>query len=89
MFEMFLNKITYHESIIHIGLGGNAGTYGDRNPALLTNKVGLHTASSINGNNNFWRNNPVVLNKWIRVVVSQTLRDGKVSLMKDHSKTEK
>ena len=92
MFEMFINKITSHESILHIGLGANAEAYGDRNPAFFTdgrNKVqDLHVASSVSGRNNNWSNHPMELNKWIRVMVSQTLRDGKVR-RNDNSKTEK
>ena len=34
-FDMFVNKITFHESILHIGLGGNSNVYGDSNPAFF------------------------------------------------------
>ena len=65
MFEMIINKITStYDSVLHIGLGGNAGVYGDRNPAFfIKNTKELHLASSINGNKNFWKNHPVELNK--------------------------
>ena len=92
MFDMFINKITHHESILHIGLGGNMEKYGDRSPAFFTyNLQGtqLCVTSSINDNLNKWANHQVELNKWVRVIVSQTLKDGKVSLTKDNSKTEK
>ena len=94
LFEMFINKITSHESILHIGLGANAEAYGDRNPAFFTDgRAGvqdLHIGSSVSGRNNNWANHPMELNKWIRVMVSQTLRDGKVRRKaKDNSKTEK
>ena len=56
MFEMIINKITStYDSVLHIGLGGNAGVYGDRIPAFfIKNTKELHLASSINGNKNFW-----------------------------------
>ena len=82
MFDIFINKITFVESVLHIGLGGNMEKYGDRNPAIFVNKApwGIHVASSISGNLNYWKNPSVELNKWISVEVSQTLRDGKVGI---------
>ena len=92
MFEMFINKITKHESILHIGLGGDAEKYGDRSPAFFTYDLQgtqLCVTSSINDNLNKWANHQVELNKWVRVMVTQTLKEGKVSLTKDTSKTDK
>ena len=49
-FDLFINSIKQHDSVIRIGLGGNADAYGDRNPAIYVNKQPqeLHLASSIN-----------------------------------------
>ena len=90
MFEMIINKITsVYDTVLQIGVGPGAGRYGERNPSFfIKNTKELHLASSINGQNNFWKNHKLELNKWISVEVSQTLKEGKVRVT-DHSNTEK
>ena len=78
MFEMFINNIPSHESILQIGLGGDRHVYGDRNPGIFTYQNQFLVSSALNGNKNLWKKYPVELKKWISVEVSQTLRDGKV-----------
>ena len=90
MFEMIINKITsVYDTVLQIGVGPGAGRYGERNPSFfIKNTKELHLASSINGQNNFWKNHKLELNKWISVEVSQTLKEGKVRVT-DQSNTEK
>ena len=67
-------------SVIHVGLGGDAGKYGDRTPALWLNKAKfLHITSSISGNLNHYYNTQVDLDKdkWIKIELAQTLTGGK------------
>ena len=67
-------------TVIHFGLGGDAGVYSNKNPAVWLNKAKfLHITTSISGNRNHYYNTQVDLdeNKRIKIELSQTLTDGK------------
>ena len=83
-FEVFVTKFgadAYH-SVIHFTLGGDAGQYGDRTPAVwIGNTKSMHIASAISGNlNAYWNFDEIPEQKWTKVEISQTLVDEKVQL---------
>ena len=62
-------------NIIHIGLGGNVDSYGDRNPAIWfsPNTTKLHLASGVNGYVNYAidTDQPLPINQWASILISQ------------------
>ncbi|XP_012558744.2 uncharacterized protein LOC100212894 [Hydra vulgaris] len=66
-------------SVIHFTIGSNSAHYGDRVPGIWFNadgKGGLHVSAPINGNlNRFFNTNPIGLNQWSNIEVSQVLRN--------------
>ena len=63
-------------NVLHMGLGGDYGRYGDRSPGIwLTNmQTRLHIPSAINGKSNYYsygNTAPIPMNEWTRVQVSQ------------------
>ena len=64
-------------NILHVGLGGNSGQYGDRTPAIFfwpgSTKIAIHSA--INGNKEYPMDpDPIPINQWTRVDMSQLCR---------------
>ena len=64
-------------NILHVGLGGNSGQYGDRTPAIFswpgTTQLAIHSA--INGNKEYPMDpDPIPINQWTRVDMSQLCR---------------
>ena len=72
-----------YQSVIHLTIGGNAESYGDRTPGVwITNTKLFCIASAVSGNLNHYQTlaAPVLEeNKWTKVEISQTLIEGKVS----------
>ncbi|XP_065676681.1 uncharacterized protein LOC136092406 isoform X1 [Hydra vulgaris] len=67
----FINKYT---SILHLTIGGDASTYGDRNPGLwLSYYNSLYFSSSINGYVDFVFDYSILplLNDWMSIAISQ------------------
>ena len=68
-------------SVIHLTIGENMLNYGDRNPAVWFHQRGLgnlHICSAINGNRNLYKDtNPVQLEKWSAIKISQEFSEGK------------
>ena len=67
------------QSIVHFTTGGNMKKYGSRTPAIFFNsKRKLHITSAINGNKNYYWNDPVQRkeNEWINIQISQHITDG-------------
>ncbi|XP_047131094.1 uncharacterized protein LOC100215669 isoform X1 [Hydra vulgaris] len=66
-------------SVIHFSIGSDSAHYGDRVPGIWFNadgKGGLHVSAPINGNlNRFFNTNPIGLNQWSNIEVSQILRN--------------
>ncbi|XP_065676915.1 uncharacterized protein LOC100202580 isoform X1 [Hydra vulgaris] len=66
-------------SVIHFTIGSNLDHYGDRVPGIWFNadgKGGLHVSAPINGNlNRFFNTNPIELNQWSNIEVSQVFRN--------------
>ena len=81
-FEVFISQVKtdLYQSLIHFTLGGNINKYGDRTPAVwITNNKAVHITSAISGNKNSGDNICCVKEgKWIKMEISQTLKEGKV-----------
>jgi hypothetical protein len=60
-------------SLVHIGLGGDNGVYGDRYPAIWfsPNSLELYIASAINGNKDHITKKTNFPAKWTTIVVQQ------------------
>ena len=69
-------------NVLHVGLGDDVGTYGDRSPGIWFASLDtrLHIPSAINGNHNYYNygDTPAIpMNEWTNVHVSQVqLSDG-------------
>ena len=81
-FEVFIVhfKTDIYQSLIHFTLGANADKYGDRTPAVwIKNNKAVTIASAISGNKNSHADICCVKEgKWIKMEISQTLKEGKV-----------
>ena len=61
-------------SLIHLTIGGNNETYGDRTPAIFfRTDLGMHVSSAINGNPTYSvdLNQPPPVGEWTTIVMSQ------------------
>merc|ERR1712106_170880 len=78
-FELLLTNVATSgwTSVIHFTIGGNAGNYGDRTPAVfISNGKTVHMTMAINGNPNYWTNIDeltLTTNKWYKFELSQLL----------------
>ncbi|XP_047137853.1 uncharacterized protein LOC100198704 isoform X2 [Hydra vulgaris] len=65
-------------NVIHFTIGSDITTYGDRVPGVWfhhSGNGGLHIAAPINGNlNRYFDTNPIPLNQWTHIEVSQQLQ---------------
>ena len=86
-FELYMNTYTTADwaSVLHLTTGGNAESYGDRNPAVWLSGHKdhhrmIHISSSIDGNTNMWIDSKKIypLKTWINIRISQTLIDNEV-----------
>nr|XP_047125000.1 uncharacterized protein LOC101240703 isoform X1 [Hydra vulgaris] len=79
-FDVYPKKFVagYH-SVIHLTIGSNYGQYGDRVPGIWFNDKGdgsIYISAPISGNiNKFFITNPIKLNNWSNVKVSQILKN--------------
>jgi len=61
-------------NILHVGLGGDSDSYGDRTPAIWfrPGTTELHIASGISGNKNYYRSFPAIpMDEWTKVEINQ------------------
>ncbi|XP_065651454.1 uncharacterized protein LOC136079549 isoform X2 [Hydra vulgaris] len=69
------------KSVIHLTIGRNLDNYGDRTPAIYFHEDGsgrLYITSAVNGNNNYvFITQPLPLNQWSSIQVSQIRINGK------------
>ena len=81
-FEVFISQVKtdLYQSLIHFTLGGNHDKYGDRIPAVwITNNKAVHITSAISGHKNSQADICCVKEgEWIKMEISQTLKEGKV-----------
>ncbi|XP_065679574.1 uncharacterized protein LOC124814293 isoform X2 [Hydra vulgaris] len=79
-FDIYPNKfVAGWHSVIHFSIGSDYGRYGDRTPGIwfhTDGKGGLYISAPINGNvDRVFTTNPIGLNHWSSVEVSQFLRN--------------
>nr|XP_047133475.1 uncharacterized protein LOC105845120 [Hydra vulgaris] len=79
-FDLFPNKfVSGWHSVIHFTNNSDIGNYGDRTPGIFFHEYGdgtLHITAPINGYPNFYFNtNPIRLNMWSKIEVSQFLKN--------------
>ena len=70
-----------YASIIHVGLGPDHASYGDRTPSIQfkAQTTMMHISSAVNGNENYYPSDtsPLPMNEWTQVEMSQLrLTDG-------------
>ncbi|XP_065679570.1 uncharacterized protein LOC101235088 isoform X2 [Hydra vulgaris] len=79
-FDVYPNKfVAGWHSVIHFSIGSDLGHYGDRVPGIwfhADGRGGLYISAPINGNvDRVFTTNPVGLNQWSNVEISQILRN--------------
>ena len=81
-FEVKLTSIAHvaWSNIIHLTVGGNVNTYGDRTPGIwIHSNKNYYFAFALNGNRNsvFDSNIVIKLMEWTKIRISQLLIEGK------------
>jgi len=83
--DLIINKLTSDKWTSILAFKTNDGTrdmgqHGDRCPAMFLNKDGhIYFVSSVGSNANYaTRSKNIQLNKWMRIIIEQTKRNGKV-----------
>ena len=84
-FELFLDSYPAADvpwaNVLHLTLGENNATMGDRIPGLwVTRGKELSVTSAISGNLNNYENYAVESGKWIKIEINQKLVGGKVGV---------
>ena len=82
IFDLFINKFypsTWYSILLFTVDKGRPGTikYGDRQPALFVRDNHLWIKSAVNGNSNYFKKFPKIIEKWIKIEICQHVINNK------------